>query len=59
MIRSKILEEIHRVDELLAQNADKKEGTLTSAEVKQLASERKKLEKYRKELLREWQHINH
>lgn len=59
MLRDKLLEEMNRVDEQLAGIDQKiKEGKLTEKEKKELVNKRKKLDRYKKELLREWRHLN-
>lgn len=59
MIRSKLMEEMVRVDGLLEEIAMKmNEKELTASETRRLSSEKKKLEAYKKELLREWRHLS-
>lgn len=59
MIRDKLLEEMSRVDEQIS-DIDKqiKSRKVPEKDKKDLAIERKRLEKYRQELLREWRHLN-
>ena len=58
-MHTNLLKEIERAEEMLADNAKKLEkASLSIAEEKTLRQERKRLEKYKSDLLAEWRHLN-
>lgn len=59
MMHGNLLNEIERAENILAENARKlAKRNLSPRDVKQLQQERKKLEKYKQDLLDEWRQLN-
>lgn len=59
VMHGNLLNEIERAENILAENARKlAKRNLSPRDVKQLQQERKKLEKYKQDLLDEWRQLN-
>jgi hypothetical protein len=59
MMHGNLLKEIERAEDMLAENAEKlARPGLRPEEKKLLQQQRKKLERYKADLLAEWRHLN-
>lgn len=59
MIRGKLQEELARIDSLLAEHKRELEAdSIAAARKRALQKEKRRLERYREELLKEWRHFN-